>query len=87
MEHGPILPLSATDQAHECHLQTLNDQLIRHNKTLAEMLFHLDSQIGVLLGVKHHAHNTADRQPGQAIFLSKHLCHWRETAKVEYSRP
>lgn len=43
MEHGPILPLSAADQAHERHLQTLNDQFIRHNKTLGEMLFHLDS--------------------------------------------
>lgn len=78
---APGLPSSAAGQAHERHLQTLNCQFIGHNESLGEMLFHLDSQIRVLPSVKHHTHYAADGQKGQPIFLSKHLCHWRDEAK------
>ena len=76
------LPSGAANRAHERHLQTLNGQFIRHNQSLGEILFHLDGQISVLTIVKHRTHNIANGQTGQAIFLSKHLRHWRDKAKL-----
>ena len=76
-----VLPSGVAHWAHECHLQTLNGQFVRHNKALGEMLFHLDGQISVLLSVKHHTHNAANGQPRQTICLSNHLCHWKDKSK------
>lgn len=69
------LPTSVADQAQKRHLQTLDSELIWDSETPEEVRFHLGGQLGLLVIVENHAHNAADGEPCQAVFLSKHLCH------------